>query len=118
MISQHAALAALQGPQHFVATMADAYRERRDAAIAELDACAVRYVRPNGAFFVMVDVAGVGDSWEVARRLLAEEGVAVVPGAAFGPGGEGFIRLSLAVAPEVVVEGARRIGRFLRRESR
>jgi aspartate aminotransferase len=117
MISQHAALAALEGPQHFVSVMSDAYRERRDAAMAELTACDVGFVRPSGAFFVMVDVAAAGDSWDVARRLLVEEGVAVVPGAAFGAGGEGFIRVSLAVAPEVVTEGARRIGRFLRRAS-
>jgi aspartate aminotransferase len=115
-VSQHAALAALEGPQDCVSAMAMAYRDRRDSAIAELDALGVEYVRPQGAFFLMVDVSAAGsDSWEVGRQLLETERVAVVPGAAFGPGGEGYVRISLAAAPEVVREGARRIAQFVDR---
>jgi aspartate/methionine/tyrosine aminotransferase len=114
-ISQYGALAALNGPQDCVGIMTRAYRERRDAATAELTASHVGFVRPHGAFFLMIDVSQVGDSWDVSRRLLAEEAVAVVPGAAFGAGGEGFIRISLAAAPDVVTEGARRIARFVAR---
>ncbi len=96
--------------------MAAAYRERRDAAIAELDAQGVGYVRPRGSFFLMADVAPAGlPSWDFARRLLEEERVAVVPGAAFGPGGEGYVRLSLAAAPDAVREGARRVARLVAR---
>jgi aspartate/methionine/tyrosine aminotransferase len=115
-VSQNAALAALLGPQDCVTTMAAAYRDRRDAAMRELDAAGVGYVRPRGAFYLMTDVSATGlGSWDAASRLLEDQGVAVVPGAAFGPGGEGFVRVSLAVAPEVVAEGARRIGRFMER---
>ena len=115
-ISQHAALAALEGPQDCVTTMTSAYRARRDSAMAELDRLGVDYVRPRGAFFLMADVSAVGsDSWDICRRLLEEEHVAVVPGAAFGPGGEGFVRISLAAAPDVVAEGARRIAAFVDR---
>jgi aspartate/methionine/tyrosine aminotransferase len=117
-ISQHGALAALDGPQDCVGEMTRAYRDRRDAAIAELDAFGIRYVRPRGAFFLMVDVSSAGlDSWEFCRRLLEEERVAVVPGAAFGPGGEGFVRISLAAAPDVVSEGSRRLADFVTRSS-
>jgi aspartate aminotransferase len=116
IVSQHGALAALAGPQDCVAEMASAYRDRRDAAIAELDAQGVGYVRPRGSFFLMADVAPAGlPSWDFARRLLEEERVAVVPGAAFGPGGEGYVRLSLAAAPEAVREGARRVAGLVAR---
>ena len=67
----------------------------------------------------MVDVSAAGpDSWEFCRRVLEEEHVAVVPGVAFGPGGEGFVRVSLAAAPDVVSEGAHRIARFVDRWTR
>jgi aspartate aminotransferase len=114
-VSQHAALAALRGPQDCVQAMATAYRERRDAAMAELDEYELGYVRPAGSFFLMADVSPAGlPSWELARRLLETARVAIVPGAAFGPGGEGFVRISLAAAPELVAEGSRRIARLVR----
>lgn len=114
-VSQHGALAALRGPQDCVQAMATAYRERRDAAMAELDEYELGYVRPAGSFFLMADVSPAGlPSWELARRLLETARVAIVPGAAFGPGGEGFVRISLAAAPELVAEGSRRIARLVR----
>jgi aspartate aminotransferase len=117
-ISQHAALAALRGPQACVGAMRDAYRERRDLAIDVLAAAGVGYVRPRGAFFLMVDIAPTGiDSWTFCRRLLEEEGVALVPGVAFGRCGEGFVRVSLAAAPEKVVEGVRRLAGLVTRTS-
>jgi aspartate/methionine/tyrosine aminotransferase len=109
-VSQHAALAALAGPQDCVGLMRDAYRDRRDLAIAELEDRGVGCVRPRGGFFLMVDISPTGlDSWTFCRRLLDEEGVAVVPGVAFGACGEGFVRVSLAAAPERVSEGVRRL---------
>src|SRR5262249_4695641 len=106
----------LEGPQDRVAEMGTAYRERRDVAMAELDAQGVGYVRPRGGFFLMADVAPAGlPSWDLARRLLEEERVAVVPGAAFGPGGEGYVRLALAAAPDPVREGARRLAALVSR---
>lgn len=118
-VSQHAALAALRGPQDCVAEMVAAYRDRRDVAVAALAANGVGATVPAGSFFVMVDVSPTGlSSWAFAERLLAEERVAVVPGAAFGPAGEGWVRLTLAAAPEVVAEGSRRIGAFAARLSK
>jgi aspartate/methionine/tyrosine aminotransferase len=113
-VSQHGALAALDGPQEGVARMTSAYRSRRDAATEALDRAAVPYVRPAGGFMLMAGIADTGlDSWTASERLLRDEGVAVVPGSAFGPGGEGFVRISLAVADEVVAEGSRRVARFV-----
>ena len=84
-VSQKAAEAALVGPQDCVGEMRDAYRERRDAAIALLEHAGVGFVRPRGAFYLMVDVSPAGGSFPFARRLLEEHRVAVVPGSAFGP---------------------------------
>ena len=112
-ISQHAALAALQGPQDCVQEMVGAYRRRRDAAGAALDRREVPYVWPAGSFFMMVDVSAADpDSWAFCRRMLDETGLAVVPGAAFGERGEGYVRVSLAASDENVIEGARRLAEF------
>jgi aspartate aminotransferase len=108
-ISQKGAEAALTGPQDCVADMCAAYRERRDAAVALLDAAGVGYVRPRGAFYLMVDVSPAGDALSFARRLLAEQHVSVVPGSAFGPGGEGWVRVSLCVDPETLTAGLDRL---------
>jgi aspartate/methionine/tyrosine aminotransferase len=114
MISQHGALAALRGPQDCVGEMRSAYRERRDLAAAELERHDVRFVRPRGAFYLMADISGTGlDSWEFCRRLLDEENVAAVPGAAFGAGGEGLVRISLASAPEAVELGTRKLAQLV-----
>jgi aspartate/methionine/tyrosine aminotransferase len=114
-VSQKAAEAALAGPQDCVREMREAYRARRNAALARLDAAAVGYVRPSGAFYLMVDVSGAGDDVDFARRLLEEEHVAVVPGQAFGPTGAGFARISLSVAPDALAEGIERLVRLLAR---
>jgi aspartate/methionine/tyrosine aminotransferase len=108
-VSQKAAEAALLGPQDCVGEMRDAYRGRRDAVCAHLDAAGVGYVRPSGAFYLMVDVSPAGASWPFARRLLEEQHVAVVPGAAFGPSGDAFVRVSLCVDPDVLREGVERL---------
>ena len=110
--AQAAALAALRGPQDDVANMRDAYRERRDVALAQLDAQGMGYLRPEGAFYLWVDVRDRcrGDVAGWAMDLLRERQVAVAPGTTFGPLGEGWVRLSLATATEDLLEGIRRMG--------
>jgi aspartate aminotransferase len=104
--AQMAALAALTGPQDVVAEMGDAYRERRDRALAVLEAAGVPTVVPGGAFYLWVDISASGrDSMTFARELIADHGVAVAPGIAFGPDGDGFVRVSLANELDAVVEG-------------
>jgi len=109
-VSQRAALAALTGPQDDVTAAVDSYRERRDAAVALLDARGVPSVRPQGAFYLMVDVsAAMRDSEAFALRLLADRHVSVSPGSAFGPGGEGMVRVSLAAERGALLEGLSRL---------
>ena len=67
-------------------------------ALAGLDG--VRFAPPDGAFYAFVGVAGMRDNPGLALRLVHEHGVAVAPGAAFGPAGEGALRLCFAHAPE------------------
>lgn len=109
-ISQHAALAALAGEQDCVATMTQAYRRRRDLAAKILSEQDIGFVWPEGAFFIMVDISATGlDSWTFAERLLVDHAVGVVPGLAFGQRGEGYARVSLAAADDVLDEGLRRL---------
>jgi len=114
-ISQKAAEAALLGPGDQVVEMRDAYRRRRDAALARLDADGIGYARPGGAFYVMVDVSGVDETSEdFALRLLRERRVAVVPGSAFGANGAGTVRVSLAAARATIELGLERLAEALR----
>lgn len=116
--SQLAAAAALRGPQDAVEQMVDAYRRRRDALMPLLEQHGIAHVHPDGAFYAWVSIAGYpGSSRELSRRLLAERGVAVAPGSAFGPSGEGWVRLSLATDESLLLEGGKRLAEFLRDET-
>jgi aspartate aminotransferase len=114
--AQYAALAALESPPGVVKSMVAAYRGRRDAVVSRLGEFAIPVFRPAGAFYVWLNVGQCGlESREFALRLLREEGVAVAPGSAFGRGGEGYVRLSLAASEADLIEGASRLSRFLQR---
>jgi len=109
-VSQHAALAALRGPQDCVDDMVAAYRRRRGIAVEILESGDVPFVMPHGAFFLMVDGRATQmDSWSLAHHMLREASVGTVPGLAFGAGGEGFLRLTLAASDDVIVEGVTRL---------
>jgi aspartate aminotransferase len=109
--AQHAALAALEGPQDFVEVMRRAYHERRNAAAAQLDAAGVEYLLPHGAFYMWVDVRDrcSGDVKAWALDLLRERYVAVAPGTTFGAEGEGWVRISLATDTDDLLEGLDRL---------
>jgi aspartate aminotransferase len=109
--AQHAALAALEGPQDFVEVMRRAYHERRNAAAAQLDAAGVEYLLPHGAFYMWVDVRDrCGDDVKAwALDLLRERHVAVAPGTTFGAEGEGWVRISLATDTDDLLEGLDRL---------
>jgi aspartate/methionine/tyrosine aminotransferase len=114
--TQYAALAALASPPEVVGGMVASYRQRRDTVLGRLAAHGIDAFRAAGAFYTWVDVSRAGvDSRQVALRLLAEEGVAVAPGSAFGAGGEGFVRLSLAAHEDDLATGCDRLAAFLRR---
>jgi arginine:pyruvate transaminase len=108
-----AATAALREADAATAAMRDAY-ERRAAVVAEIDGRAgLRCHMPMGGMFIMLDVRATGLSGnEFAERLLAAEGVSVLPIEAFGPSGAGHVRLALAAEEDVLAEGCERIVRF------
>jgi aspartate aminotransferase len=106
--AQHAALAALEGPQACVMEMVDAYRHRRDAALAACDERGLTYLRPQGAFYLWLSIDH-RDSLTFALDLVAQKKVAIAPGSAFGENGNGWVRISLANSAESVVAGVHAI---------
>lgn len=108
-ISQQAALAALAGPRGPIREMRDAYRRRRDLALEAAREGGLRAVRPAGGMYILIEAGPGGGSLDFCLRLLREYGVSVAPGPVFGPGGEGYVRISLAAAEEDVTEGIRRL---------
>jgi aspartate/methionine/tyrosine aminotransferase len=108
--AQMGAIAAVTGPQDCVGEMRASYKERRDAVVELFERRGIAHVRPTGAFYVMVDVAASGImGLDFARRLVVEKGVAVVPGDTFGPDSGRFVRVSLATAPDLLLEGCNRL---------
>ena len=113
--AQHAALAALTGPQDAVERMMSAFDERRRFVTAALNALpGVSCVTPRGAFYAFPDIGATG--WQakpLASALLERAGVATIGGPDFGVHGEGFIRLSYANSLPNIERAIERIGRFL-----
>ncbi|MBU4335995.1 MAG: pyridoxal phosphate-dependent aminotransferase [Actinobacteria bacterium] len=107
-VSQHAALAAMTGPQDEVAVAVRSYRDRRDAATELLGRRGVTCVRPAGAFYLMVDVEDE-DTDAFALRLLERRHVAVAPGSTFGPGAAGMVRVALAAERGELLDGLTRL---------
>jgi aspartate/methionine/tyrosine aminotransferase len=116
-VAQHAALAALNGPQETVEEMRLAFDARRKLMYAMVSALpGVVCIEPEGAFYVFPDFSShLGDRWastdELATAILEEAGVALVPGESFGT--PGFLRLSYAVGEEDIERGVERIGGLL-----
>ena len=110
--AQIAAREAVTGPQACVEDMRRAYDERRRLLLAGLAGCgAVSVPSPRGAFYAFANVAGARagrDLWALVEEWLGF-GVAVLPGTAFGPEHDDWVRLSLATRREDVDEAARRI---------
>jgi len=114
--AQDAALEALLNGQHHVEEMRREYNRRRELIVAGLNKLGLETVEPHGAFYAFPSIGVTGmDEETFARRLLEEERVAVVPGTAFGPGGEGYVRCSYATAYEKIEEALRRLERFILR---
>jgi aminotransferase len=114
-MAQDAALAALQEAEDDVRSMVTEYDRRRRMFVAGLQRIGLDTVEPRGAFYAFPRVAGSGlSSEEFSERLLLEQHVAVIPGSAFGPSGEGYVRASLATSYEQLEEALGRIERFLR----
>jgi aspartate aminotransferase len=111
--SQVGAVAALRGPQTVVETMVQEYATRRDRVIPALNSLpGVSCPWPEGAFYAFPRIDGVTNSVELATTLIDDAHVSVTPGAAFGPAGEGHIRLSFANGRERLEAAIERLQRF------
>jgi aspartate/methionine/tyrosine aminotransferase len=115
--SQHAAIAALDGPWAPVEAMVASLRERRDLLVAGLNAIdGISCLEPAGAFYVFPRVADLGlPAAELADRLLVDGGVACLSGPGFGVHGEGYLRFSYANSADNLREALARIGRVVAR---
>jgi aminotransferase len=114
--AQDAAIEALANGQHYVDAMAAEYDRRRKLIVPGLNALGLPTFEPRGAFYAFPDISVTGmDGETFAHKLLEEEHVAVVPGSAFGPGGEHFVRCSYATAYEKIEIALERMQRFMQR---
>ncbi len=112
--AQDAAVVALKGAEQDVQRMVAEYDRRRKMFVAGLVELGLPTVDPHGAFYAFPSIRPSGlSSEEFSERLLFEQQVAVVPGNAFGPSGEGHVRATLATAYEQLEEALVRIGRFM-----
>ena len=117
-MAQEGAIAALRDGRGAVEEMRQSYDERRRTIVDGLNAAGLPTFEPEGAFYCFPDIRPTGlSSEEFAQQLLQEEKVACVPGDAFGPSGEGFVRCSYATALEDIERALERIHRFVDRRT-
>jgi aspartate/methionine/tyrosine aminotransferase len=108
--AQYGALAAITGPQDYLDVWREQYRGNRDLVLAGIAGSRYRALRPDGGFYVWLDVREHGlSSEDFAVRLLLDHGVATTPGTAFGANGEGYLRLSLATTTDDLATGVSRL---------
>jgi len=113
-VSQFAALEALANGLDDAVPMQEQYLIRRDYVYDRLVAMGLEVEKPDGAFYIFPSVKRFGlSSLEFATKLLHQEKLAVVPGDAFSPLGEGYIRISYAYAMQQLEEGMNRLEQFI-----
>lgn len=113
--SQLAAVEALKNGDGDIEMMRAEYDRRRKYIVEELNRIGIPCFEPKGAFYVFPDISGFGlSSDEFCEKLLNEGKVAIVPGTAFGEGGEGFARISYAYSVKHISEAVERIEKFIK----
>ncbi|MGW6664654.1 MULTISPECIES: aminotransferase A [Peribacillus] len=113
-ISQRAALAALTAGRDDAIPMKTEYARRREYVFSRLQAMNLEVVKPNGAFYFFIKLPeGYASSLDFCLKLVQQEKVAVVPGDAFSPLGEGYFRISYAYSMETLEKALDRIEAFL-----
>ncbi len=110
---QDAAIAALTGDQGWLAERNAIYQERRDIMLAALERAGLRARKPKAGLYLWPEVPAGITSADFAGRLLAETGVSVTPGTAFGQYGEGYVRISLGQATDRIREAMDRLANFM-----
>ena len=112
--SQYAAIEAMKNGDGDIEHMKEEYDGRRKYLVEGFRKAGLPCEEPKGAFYVFPDIRPTGlSSDEFCERFLREERVAVIPGTAFGPGGEGFVRCCYAVSMKNLGEALERLNRFL-----
>jgi len=112
--SQAAAIEALERGAEPMQRMKESYHERRDFFVRRLNEMGIDCHLPGGAFYVFPDVRKFGlSSKDFAMGLLEAQSVAAVPGDAFGPSGQGFLRCCYATAFDQLQEAADRIEKYI-----
>jgi aminotransferase len=113
-MSQEAAIEALENCQNAVEAMRSDYERRRNFVVNRFNEIGLPCHLPKGAFYAFPSIAPTGlKSKEFSLRLLKEKRVAVVPGSAFGPSGEGYVRCCFATGMEKLKEALDRIESFV-----
>ncbi len=114
-MSQKAAYEAIVSGEPYVEQMVAEYDRRRKLIVNGLNTIGLRTFEPRGAFYAFPYIGDTGlDDDTFANRLIQEERVAVVPGSAFGKGGEGFVRCSYATSYDKLEEALDRIDHFVK----
>ena len=113
--SQYAAIEAMRSGDKDIEAMRGEYDRRRRFLVRGLRQAGLACYEPRGAFYVFPDIRSTGlTSEDFCESFLRAERVAVIPGSAFGPGGEGFVRMCYAASMEDLREALRRLGEFLK----
>jgi LL-diaminopimelate aminotransferase len=110
---QHAGLAALRSHDEWLPGNLEIFQARRDTAVEVLRSGGFDVRTPAATMYLWVPLPPDEASEPFARRLLQEQGVAVMPGVALGSGGEGFFRIALTLPEERIREAAARMGNVL-----
>ena len=114
--SQYAAIEAMENGDEDIEKMKQEYDGRRRFLVEGFRRLGLECFEPRGAFYTFPCIRSTGlTSEEFCDRFLMEERVAVIPGSAFGPGGEGFVRACYAASMQDLDEALKRLGRFLER---
>ncbi|MCU0788365.1 MAG: aminotransferase class I/II-fold pyridoxal phosphate-dependent enzyme [Verrucomicrobia bacterium] len=115
IVSQDAAIEALDRGAEDVVRMREQYKLRRNFIVKSFNELGLACHLPQGAFYAFPSIKTTGlNAREFAVKLLEQHRVAMVPGTAFGPSGEGFMRASYCAAMEDLEQAVERIGKFLR----
>ena len=115
-MAQVAAIEALRSGEDSASGMVAEYDKRRRVIVKGLNEIGLSCFEPKGAFYAFPSIVSTGlTSEDFAEKLLREEKVAVVPGSAFGPGGEGYVRCCYATALPDLEEALIRMGKFVSR---
>ena len=112
--SQYAAIEAMRNGDGDIEHMREEYDRRRRYLVENLNRIGLSCFEPKGAFYVFPCIRSTGlSSEEFCERFLKEEKVAVIPGNAFGPGGEGYVRACYAASMKDIAESISRMDNFL-----